>query len=195
MRVLKVIAASAALATASLVSVPAFAQAGSVIVIDGGRVRSASQAGRDMTQKLRAIENQMQQELQPEAQWLQTEGQAIQQQRGNQTEDQVRRNAQLTQRMQAYQQRAQTFAARRQQMARDLEYTQLMAQNEFARHAKPALDQVLAQRRAAVAIDSSVIQGNTNNVDATTDLISRLDGSVRTINVTRQSAPQQQQQR
>jgi outer membrane protein len=192
---MKAIAAAAAFAIVPLVAAPALAQAGSVIVIDGQRVMTNSQAGRDMNTKLRAIETQMQQELQPEAQALQTEGQAINQARGNQTEEQIRRNSQLTQRMEAYQRRAQAFAARRQQMARDLEYTTVTARNEFGRHAKTALDQVLQQRRAAVAIDASVVQSNTNNVDATNDMISRLDGAVRTINVTRQTAPQPQGQR
>jgi Skp family chaperone for outer membrane proteins len=189
MRVLKALVLAAGLAFAA--GAPALAQqAGPIVVMDYERVVATSVAGRDIDAKLRAIHDQMQGELQPENAAIQSEAQSFQQATQGQTEDQVRRNAALQQRGQALQQRIE--AQRNQQLtrSRDLEYTRQQALVEFGRLAQPIVREVMNNRHAVAVVDRSAVQLMVDSVDVTADIISRLDQQVRTVNVTRQVAPQ-----
>lgn len=197
MRPLKALIAALAFACASVLAAPAFAQtgqAGSVVVVDGERIVSQSTAGRDMSTRLQAIATQMQGELTPEQTALQTEQQRLAGATRNQTQEQVRANTQLTQQIEAFNRRAETFRNRQITMGRDLEHTRNVAIQEFNRQITPILTEVMNSRGASVILDAGMARWHTPSVDATADVLSRLDQRVRTINVTRQAAPAQQQQ-
>jgi outer membrane protein len=198
MRPVKAFFAAGAIAGAlALSAVAAFAQAGgagSIIVIDAERILQQSSAGRDMQTKLQAIATQMQGELAPEQNSLQQEGQRLQQAVQGQTPEQVRANSALTQQIEAAQRRSQTFQQRQIGLARDLEYTRAQALAEFQRQSAPIIQQVMQQRGASAALEASIVSRYTPNIDATQDVMSRLDQSVRTINVARLTAPPPQQQ-
>ncbi len=169
------------------------AQNGSVIVMDYERVLTTSVAGRDVEAKLRQIAEQMQAELQPEQTAVQTEAQALQTATRGQTQEQIQRNSSLNQRVTAFNTRAEAFRAQQVTRARDLEYTRQQALQEFNRQVEPIVTEVMNARRAGVVVDRSSVQIMAEGVDATADIISRLDQRVRTINVTRQAAPAPQQ--
>jgi Skp family chaperone for outer membrane proteins len=195
MRFLKIVAIAAGIVMAG--QTPALAQRaqnGSVIVMDYERVLTTSVAGRDVEAKLRQIAEQMQAELQPEQTAVQTEAQALQTATRGQTPEQIQRNSSLNQRVQAFNTRAEAFRAQQVTRARDLEYTRQQALIEFNRQVEPIVMEVMNARRAGVVVDRSSVQIMAEGVDATADIISRLDQRVRTINVTRQSAPAPQQQ-
>lgn len=194
MRFLKIAAISVGIVMAG--ASPALAQRaqnGSVIVMDYERVLTTSVAGRDVEAKLRQIAEQMQAELQPEQTAVQTEAQALQTATRGQTQEQIQRNSSLNQRVTAFNTRAEAFRAQQVTRARDLEYTRQQALQEFNRQVEPIVTEVMNARRAGVVVDRSSVQIMAEGVDATADIISRLDQRVRTINVTRQAAPAPQQ--
>lgn len=194
MRFLKIAAISVGIVMAG--ASPALAQRaqnGSVIVMDYERELTTSVAGRDVEAKLRQIAEQMQAELQPEQTAVQTEAQALQTATRGQTQEQIQRNSSLNQRVTAFNTRAEAFRAQQVARARDLEYTRQQALLEFNRQVEPIVTEVMNARRAGVVVDRSSVQIMAEGVDATPDIISRLDQRVRTINVTRQTAPAPQQ--
>ncbi len=197
MRPVKTFVATMALAAVSLVTTPAIAQtsqSGTVIVIDSERVVAQSQAGRSMSTQLQAIATQMQGEIQPEQTAVQAEQQRLQTATRNQTPQQIQANTQLSQQIEAFNRRVETLRTRQMTLARDLEHTRGQALQTFNTQITPVLNELLTARGAAVVLDASVASRFTPNVDATADLIARLDQRVRTISVTRQAAPAQQQQ-
>jgi outer membrane protein len=195
MRPVTAFLAAAALAGALAVCPHALAQqAGTIIVMDAERIIGQTIAGRDMQQRLQAIAEQMQGELTPEQTSLQQEQQRLTQATQGQTAEQVRANSQLTQQIEAFQRRSQTFSQRQVGLARDLEYTRAQAFQEFQRQTAPIIQEVMQQRGASAALEASIVSRYAPSVDATADIISRIDQRVRTINVTRLSAPPPQQQ-
>ncbi len=190
MRFFKPMALALGLALAS--QAPAIAQpvqSGPVVVMDYQRILQTSMAGRDLDAKLRQIAETMQGELQAETTAVQTEAQALQAATQGRSSDQISRDTALRARIDAFNQRAE--ALRQQQMirARDLDYTRQQALIEFNRGLEPIVQEVMTARRAAVVIDRSDAQLVADGVDATTDIVSRLDQRVRTVNVSRQAAP------
>lgn len=198
MRFLKPIFAAVALLAALGVAGPAAAQRGrqaaTVMIVDYQRIVASSDVGRDMTTKLNQINQQMQAELQPEAQAIQQEQQSIQQASANLSETQLRNNSALNQRAQAFTQRYEQFRVRNATMERDFNYTRAVTLNRFGEQIGPILREVMDARGAGVVVDASSVLLQGNGFDATDDVVQRLNQRVRTIEVTRQAAPQQQQQ-
>lgn len=195
MRLLHTLVLAAGLALAA--PAPAMAQRGaaaSVIVMDYQRIISTSVAGRDLEARIRQIAEQMQAELQPESTAVQQEAQALQTATQGRSQDQIQRDSALRTRVQAFETRANALRQQQVARARDLEYTRQQAFNEFNRQLEPIVQEVMEARRAGVVLDRAGVQLVAEGVDATADIISRLDQRVRTINVTRQTAPAPQQQ-
>jgi len=169
-------------------------QAASVIVIDYARIIESSNVGRDMTTKLNQIAQQMAAELAPEGQAIQTEQQSLAQATQGMNADQVRRNTSLSSRIEQFEQRVQQFRARQQALGRDIEYTRQVTINNFNTQITPIVRQVMEARGAGVALDATSVNLMQPNVNATDDVVQRLNQSIQTIEVTRQAAPAQQQQ-
>ncbi|MBL8550753.1 MAG: OmpH family outer membrane protein [Hyphomonadaceae bacterium] len=196
MRPVKALIAAGAIAGALAFSPAAFAQAGSgtIMVIDAERILEQTAAGRDMQTKLQQIAQQMQGEITPEQTSLQQEGQRLQGAMQGQTPEQVRANTQLAQQIEALQRRSQAFQQRQMGLARDLEYTRGQALAEFQRQTAPIILEVMQARGASAALEASIVSRYLPSIDATQDVLSRIDQRVRTINVSRLSAPPPPQQ-
>jgi outer membrane protein len=197
MRPLTSIFAAAAFALALALSPQASAQpasSGTVIVLDAERILAQTIAGRDMQQRLQAIAEQMQGELNPEQTALQQEQQRLTTATHGQTAEQVRANTQLAQQIEAFQRRSQAFSQRQVGLARDLEYTRAQAFQEFQRQTAPIIQEVMQARGASAALEASIVSRYTPAIDGTADVISRIDQRVRSVSVSRLSAPQPQQQ-
>jgi Skp family chaperone for outer membrane proteins len=169
-------------------------QAASVIVIDYARIIESSNVGRDMTTKLNQIAQQMAAEIAPEGQAIQAEQQSLATAAQGMTPDQVRRNASLNARVEAFEQRFQTFRVRQQALQRDMEYTRQFTINNFNTQITPIVRQVMEARGAGVVMDASGVNLMQPTANATDDVVQRLNQSIQTIEVTRQSAPAPQQQ-
>lgn len=197
MRFLKPILAAAAVATVLSAAPVAMAQRGGnngVMVLNYQRVIESSDIGRDMSTKLNQIGQQIQGELQPDAQSIEAEQQSIQQATQGMNEEQVRRNSALTQRVEAFAQRVNAFRQRQVGLSRDLEYTRQVTLNDFNQQITPIVREVMEARNAGVVLDASTVQLAQPNVDATDDVVQRLNQRLRTMNVSRQQAPAPQQQ-
>ncbi|NWG54537.1 MAG: OmpH family outer membrane protein [Hydrogenophilaceae bacterium] len=186
-------AAALVLTLVALAAAPAHAQSGAAVIVNTETILTQSLAGRDMAQRLQAIQTQMQGELQPDQTWLQQEGQALAQARQGQTDEQVRANSQLVRRFEEFERRRQAFAQRLATLERDMQYTQLMARQEFNRQLTPIVREVMQARNAQIVVDRSTVLLANEGVDATQDVLRLMDERVRTINVTRQTAPAPQQ--
>lgn len=192
MRLLHTIILAAGLALAA--PSPAMAQRGaaaSVMVMDYQRIMTTSVAGRDLEARIRQIAEQMQGELQGEATAVQTEAQALQTATQGRSQEQIQRDSGLRTRIEAFQTRAEAHRQQQVVRGRDLEYTRQQAMIEFNRQLEPIVQEVMTARRAGVVLDRAEVQLVGEGVDATADIISRLDQRVRSINVTRQAAPTQ----
>lgn len=190
--------AAAAIAAAMLAApVPALAQSsaqtGTVIVMNYERVLETSVAGRDVQAKLRQIAETMQSELQPEQTAVQTEATALQQATQGRSQDQIQRDSSLQSRISAFNTRAEAFRQQQITRGRDLEYTRQQALTALNTQLEPIVREVMNARRAGVVMDRAAVQMVSENLDVTQDIISRLDQRVRTVDVTRQSAPAPQQ--
>jgi Skp family chaperone for outer membrane proteins len=174
---------------------PAMAQGGSVVVLNYQRVLAESAAGRDLGTKLNQIAEQMRAELQTETNWVQTEDQALRQLAQGQTQEQQARNTALQTRGRALTTRAEALRVQQVARERDLDYTRTHAVAELNRQLQPLVREVMTANRATVVISSDAVQWMDDSADITSDVISRLDRAVRTVNVTRMTAPAQPQQR
>ncbi len=193
MRHLKVLFVAAAI-VASPAAPAAFAQQSPVVVMEYERVLATSLAGRDVEAKLRQIAEQMQGELRPEQTAIQTEAQNLQQATQGRSQEQISRDNNLQSRIQALNTRSEAFRQQQVTKARDLEFTRQQALNALNQQLEPIVREVMNARRASAVLDGNAVHLAAENADITQDVISRLDQRVRTINVTRQTAPAQQQQ-
>lgn len=196
MRFLKAFMLAASLGAAALCAAPAAlaqpSQAASVIVVDYDGIVARSDVGRSMTSQLQTIATTIQGELRPEAQAIETEERAIRTAVGDRTAEQVRGDSALARRIEALQRRSETFRQRQVTAARDLEYTRQQTFDDFNERITPIVREIMESRGAGVVISASAVHLAVPSADATDDVVSRLNQRVRTISVTRRTAPTQQ---
>jgi len=198
MRFVKTILAAAAFAFGAFAAAPAaLAQptgSATAIVLNYERIVGTSDVGRDLTTKLQAIGTTMQGELQPEQTALEQEEARIRQSTQGMTPEQVQANSSLTNQINQFGQRFETFRARQVTAGRDLEYTRQRALADFNQQITPFVREVMEARGAGIVLDASAVQLVLPAYDGTDDVVQRLNQRLRTINVTRQAAPPQQPQ-
>ena len=97
------------------------------------------------------------------------------------------------QRVEALQQRATQFRTRETTAARDFEYTRQMTLAYFNRQITPIVREVMEQHGANVVIDDGMTRLVMPGFNVTDEVVQRLNQRLRTINVTWQTAPAQQQ--
>lgn len=194
MRFFKPIIAAMAMAVFLTAAPAAHAAGASVVVLNYDNMLASSDVGRDLATKLNQIGQQIQEELRPEATAIATEQQSIQQAANGLNEQQLRSNSQLTQRIEALQQRATTFRQREVTAARDLEYTRQMTLADFNRQITPHVREAMEAHGANMVLDAGVTRLVLPGFDITDEVVQRLNQRLRTIDVRRQTAPPPQQQ-
>lgn len=153
-------------------------QAASVVVINFQRVLSESVLGRDMSAKLQQIRSQVAQEaqaLQPEGAAIEQEAQRLAVATRNMTPEQIRNNATYAPQFQSFQQRRQQFQARQQGLQGDLECTQVFALRDFDRLSSPILRSTMESRGAGVVVDATNVLQLLPEFDITNSVIQQLD--------------------
>ncbi|MDX2277106.1 MAG: OmpH family outer membrane protein [Hyphomonadaceae bacterium] len=194
MRFLKPFIAAVTMALFFTAAPAAHAAGASVVTLNYENLIATSDVGRDMTTKLNQIGQQLQDQLRPEAQAISTEQQSIQQAANGMNEQQLRANAQLTQRIEALQTRANAYRQREITAARDLEYTRQMTIVDFNRQITPYVREAMEAKGANMVLDAAAARFVPEGFDITADVIQRLNQRLRTIDVRRQTAPPPQQQ-
>jgi len=194
------LALATAVAAVALGSAPgAFAQrsnAASVLVVNYQRVVAESALGRDMSTKLQGVGSQIQQQdqaMQSEGQAIEAEDQRLATATRGMTAAQVQANATLRPQLQALQQRAQQFQARRQALRGDFQCTQIIALRDFQTRTTPVIRTIMASRGAGVVVDAGSAQVFDPNTDITNTVIQQLDQAARTATVARHSVSECQQ--
>tara|TARA_R110000787_G_scaffold20065_8_gene59707 strand:- start:17700 stop:18272 length:573 start_codon:yes stop_codon:yes gene_type:complete len=184
-------ALSLVVSAAAVTAPAASAQGTTVVMIDEGRILSDSKAGKDIQTKLKNLETQMKNELEPTRATLETDGKALQAKVEGKTREAVAADTALVSQLTAYQNRANAFAQKRQTVSQEFQLTERQALIEFNKAIEPVLMDVVKEKNAQVVMSKSQVIYSTDAIDVSAAVISKLDAKTPTITVTRQRAPAQ----
>ncbi len=174
----------------------AVAQATAVIVVDHARVRRDSKAGQDIQTKVSGIEGAMTRELQPAADALTTERNALAavMPEGATTEALLaaaQSDPALQTQVTNYAINVRKFEMARQLSSQDLALTERVAWNEYSNALLPVLQAVVDESGAQIMIDRAGVTFAAESVDMTDAVIVKMDAATPTITVVRQKVPVQ----
>ena len=157
-----------------------------VVVYDLGGLIQDSVAGQDMANKLKAIRDQINRELEPDQRQLETELRAI-----LTSSVQDSQSAAGRQRQEAFQRLNNEFQQKQERLSQVMQLTERNAIDAFNKAIAPALQQTLVARNGLIAISANQVEAFIPGVDMTADLITRLNATTKTINVVRATLPTQ----
>lgn len=177
--------------SASFTAPTAAAQGSNVIAIDEVKILRESKAGKDMATKLNNIETQMNNELTPERTTLQNEGKTLDGKLQGKSREQVNADAALVSELNAYQAKANAFAAKAQKASQEFSLTERVALATFNKALEPVLLQVIQEKNAQLVVSKSSVIYSADSIDATALVIQKLDVATPTLAVTRQKIPDQ----
>lgn len=177
--------------SAAFTAPAAVAQGSNVIAIDEVKILRDSKAGKDMATKLNNIETQMNGELTPERNTLQTQGKALDAKLSGKTREQVNADAALVSELNGYQAKANAFAAKAQRASQEFSLTERVALANFNKALEPVLLQVIQEKNADLVVSKSSVVYSADKIDATDLVIQKLDAATPTLTVTRQKIPDQ----
>jgi Skp family chaperone for outer membrane proteins len=169
----------------------ASAQGATVVMIDEGRLLGESKAGKDIQTKLKNLETQMKNELEPIRATLETDGKALQTKVEGKTREAVAADTALVGQLTAYQKRAQEFAQKQQIISQEFQLTERKALIDFNKAIEPALMEVVSEKKAQIVMSKAQVIFSADTVDVTPLVISKLDAKTPTIAVSRQRLPAQ----
>ena len=169
----------------------ASAQGTTVVMIDEGRLLGESKAGKDIQTKLKNLETQMKNELEPIRATLETDGKALQTKVEGKTREAVAADTALVGQLTAYQKRAQEFAQKQQVVSKEFQLTERKALIDFNKAIEPALMEVVNEKKAQIVMSKGQVIFSSDTVDVTPLVISKLDAKTPTIAVSRQRLPAQ----
>ena len=177
--------------SASFTVPTAAAQGSNIIAIDEVKILRESKAGKDMATKLNNIETQMNNELTPERTSLQTQGKTLDGKLQGKSREQVNADAALVSELNAYQAKANAFAAKAQKASQEFSLTERVALASFNKALEPVLLQVIQEKNAQLVVSKSSVVYSADSIDATALVIQKLDAASPTLTVTRQKIPDQ----
>jgi Skp family chaperone for outer membrane proteins len=157
-----------------------------VVVYDLGSLIQDSLAGQDMSNKLKAIRDQINRELEPDQRQLESELRAI-----LASSVQESQSAAGRQRQEAFQRLNGEFQQKQERLSQVMQLTERNAIEAFNKAMAPVLQQTLVARNGLIAISANQVEAFIPGVDMTADLITRLNATTKTINVVRATLPTQ----
>lgn len=173
---------------------PAQAQGTTIIVLDEVRILQDSLAGKDIQTKLGNIQNQIETELDPARRALETAAQSIQPKISGKTPEAISADAALVNELNAFQQRREEFAQRRQIVSQEFSMTQQQALVDFNIALEPVVMEVMRERNAQIVMSKDMTLFAADSVDVSADIVAKLDQRTPAIAVTRKRLPAQPQQ-
>lgn len=187
-----ILAAAALLVSAVGVSLPtALAQDVNIAVLDRDRLVVESVAGQDMQIKLQTIGEAMNAELNPVAAAIESEGRSIEIRTAGKSIEDIQADPVLAAEVGAYMQRAQSFSTAQQIKANEMSLTERQALAQFYVVLRPVLSAVVEETGVDIILDRSTIIFGSPAVDITDAVLAKMDETVTSIEVVRQSMPQQ----
>ncbi|QNL18667.1 OmpH family outer membrane protein [Hyphobacterium sp. CCMP332] len=179
----------AAAVTLMAISAPAMAQQ-TILVINEDQILRESAVGQHIATRLQAISTELDGELRAlrtpideEAERLNAETAAI-------TQEAIQQRPDLLQRIQTVSQQAQEFEARRQQYSNELVATERAAMRPVLEALQAVLQEVVEDRNADIVIDRGALVYAGQSVDASVDVIERLNARLPTVPVNRVRLPE-----
>ena len=175
--------ALALLATPALAAGPQVA-APKILVIDTAALLTRSKVGVDVARQIRALSDQVKNDLGAQAKNLQAQEAALSQQVAILAPDV--KNQKIKE-FQAKEQALQTQAAKKQQM---LEYSNFVATQQIGQAMEPIVKQLMQERGANLVLDrKSVLSASDNSFDITQLAIDRLNQKISSLKVTLAAPP------
>lgn len=160
-----------------------------VVTIDEGRILRDSRAGKDMRNKLKNIETQMKNELDPTRRSLETEGKSLESRTQGKTREALAADSALISQIQSYQRKAGDFAQKRQKAQQELRLTERKALIAFNKALEPVMQEVVREKSAQIVLSKGQVVFAAPSVDVTSSVISKLDSRTPSISVTRERLP------
>jgi Skp family chaperone for outer membrane proteins len=182
-----ILGAAAAL-TVAVAAAPAFAQKlppATMLVADVDRVVAESTAGTAAAQQLQARSNTLRQRLQTLQTQLQTEAQAIQAGQANNSLS----GAALDTRVKAFQQKQQAAQRELETGQAEIQRAQNYVSQQIGQALQPILAAILRERGASLIVPASAVLQHTAGLDATSDLLARLNAALPSVSTTPPPAP------
>ena len=165
-----------------------FAQS-TILVVDTQKVLKDSIVGQHVARQLETIYTSAQSEMVAKASPLQNKGKSLQAQlKSKGSLENVRADAGLTAQLQAFQTDQQKLEVEQYYTTNELKITEQKAIAQVSKRVKTIIDQIAKERGADVVLEKSlVIYGGP--ADVTDVVISRLNGQLTTVPVTRERLP------
>jgi len=161
-----------------------------ILVINEDQILRESAVGQHIASRLQAISTELDNELRvlrapidEEAERLNAETEAL-------TQEAVQQRPDLIQRIQTVSQQAQQFEARRQQYSNELVATERAAMRPVLEALQAVLQEVVEARNADIVIDRGALVYASPSVDASADVIERLNARLPTVPVNRVRLPE-----
>lgn len=171
----------------------AFAQGTTVIVIDEGRILTDSKAAKDMFTKLKNIEAQINAELKPSRDTLETQRKALAGKVQGKTPEVISADAALVSEITAFQTKSNEFAQKRNILSQEYAATEQKALIDLNKALEPVLLEVVKEKNAQIVLAKSQTMFSSDAVDASAAVIAKLDVKTPAINVVRVRAPAPQE--
>ncbi len=175
--------------TLLIVAPSATAQGTVIMVIDEGRIVGESKAGKDMFTKLKNIETQINAELKPTRDALETERQALAVKLDGKTREAIVADAALVKQIEDFQKKSNDFAQKRTTLSQEYAATEQKSFIDFNTALEPVMLEVVKEKNAQVVLSKSQAVFTADAVDATASIVAKLDQKTPTITVVRQRAP------
>jgi len=174
-----------------IASTAAFAQS-TVLVVDTAKVYAESQVGQHIERQIETMANTTKSQLEAQGAPLQTRGKSLMTQMDGKTREQIAGDASLVSQLQLQQKDEQKLQQDAAIAQREIQIAKLKAVQLVDAKVSSIIKKIVEERNADIVIDrANVIYGAP--ADITTDIVSRLNAQMKTVPVTREKLPRQQQ--
>ena len=182
---------------ASLVLPAASAQGTKVVTMDTARILAESAAGQDIAQKLQAIGATIATETEPRRVALEAVSEELEPIIRGKTEQQIQADVaadpELAQKFAQYASDMQRYQLDVQRAGRELDMTTRVAQGQLLQALQPVVETVFETSGADLLLERETVVYANPSLDITDQIIAQLNLETPTIEVTRQTLPQQGQ--
>lgn len=179
----------AAAVTLMAISAPAMAQQ-TILVINEDQILRESAVGQHIATRLQAISTELDGELRALRTPIDEEAERLNAETAGITQEAIQQRPDLLQRIQTVSQQAQEFEARRQQYSNELVATERAAMRPVLEALQAVLQEVVEDRNADIVIDRGALVYAGQSVDASVDVIERLNARLPTVPVNRVRLPE-----
>lgn len=161
------------------------ASAQQVLVMNEDRILSESEVGQYIMSQIEIIGQEIDAELAPRRQQIQSEGTAFRNETSSLTEEAIAQRQDLVQRFQQLQANASQFEQLRQLRTQELVATQQQAMQPVLEILSDVLQEIVTERGAVVLLDRSQVVYAGQSIDISQEAINRLNQRITTTPVTR----------